>query len=54
VNVHDFTYVATYEDAEDATAIYGRLMGPAAASYLRDRDQRTVAWALRIYWMTLG
>jgi SAM-dependent methyltransferase len=51
VNVHDFPYVVTYETADEAAAIYGRLMGPAVASYLRDRDQQTVAWALRIYWM---
>lgn len=51
VQVHDFSYVATYESVDEAVAIYGRLMGPAVAGYLRDRDQRSVAWALRIYWL---
>jgi ubiquinone/menaquinone biosynthesis C-methylase UbiE len=54
VNVHDFPYVATYESVDEAAAIHGRLFGPPAAAYLRDRNQRTVAWALRIYWMRVA
>ena len=51
VHVHDFPYVADYGTVDDAVAIYGRLIGPAAAQYLRERNRHAVAWALRIYWM---
>jgi hypothetical protein len=46
--------VATYDTVDEAVAIHGRLMGPAVAAYLRARNQRTVSWALRIYWMRLS
>jgi ubiquinone/menaquinone biosynthesis C-methylase UbiE len=49
VHVHDFPYVATFESVDEAVAIHARLMGPAVAAYLRERNQRTVAWALRIH-----
>ena len=49
--VTGFRYVATYESVDEAVAIHGRLIGPVAANYLRDRNQRTVASILRIYWM---
>ena len=54
VNVHDFPYVAVFDSVDEAVAIHGRLMGPDVAAYLRERHQRTVAWALRIFWMTLA
>ena len=53
VNVHDFPYVATYESVDEAVAVHGRLIGPAAADYLRNRNQQTMASILRIYWMRI-
>lgn len=50
VRVHDFTYTADYGDPEEAAAILGRLYGPLASQYMRDRDQSTLAWRLRIYY----
>jgi SAM-dependent methyltransferase len=48
VHDHDFTYVAAYESAELAEAILGRIYGPTVRDYIRDRQQRTVTWSLRI------
>ena len=47
-SVRDFTYVAEYGDAKEAAVILGRLYGPGAKSYIRDRDQSTLGWRLRI------
>lgn len=51
VNVHDFPYVAQYESVDEAVAIHGRMIGPAVAQYLRDRNQSTMASILRTFWM---
>lgn len=48
VRVHDFTYIADYGDVDEAAAILGRVYGPLAPRYMRDRDQSTLAWRLRI------
>lgn len=50
LSVHDFSYRADYGSAAEAAAILGRLYGPVAESYLRDRDQATLDWRLRIYY----
>ncbi len=50
VRVHDFTYVADYGDPDEAAAILGRIYGPLASQYMRDRAQSTLAWRLRIYY----
>lgn len=47
---HDFSYVADYGSVDEAVAINGRLLGPAAATYLSERRQATVAWRLRIHY----
>lgn len=48
IGVHDFTVVADFGDVAEAAAVLGRLYGPAAARYLRERRQATVAWRYRI------
>jgi ubiquinone/menaquinone biosynthesis C-methylase UbiE len=48
VHDHDFTYLAEYASPELAEAILGRIYGPAVGAYIRDRQQRTIAWSLRI------
>ncbi len=50
VRAHDFTYIADYGDPDEAAAILGRIYGPLASQYMRDRDQSTLAWRLRIYY----
>lgn len=45
---HDFTYITTYDDCQEAAAIFGRLYGPKARRYFLDRQQSHVAWRLRI------
>jgi ubiquinone/menaquinone biosynthesis C-methylase UbiE len=50
IHHHDSAYRASYESVDEAAAIIGRLMGPACASYLLERNQATVLWALRITW----
>jgi hypothetical protein len=48
IHVHDFTYETDWGDVDEAAAILGRLWGPAAARYMTQRNQSTVAWRLRI------
>lgn len=48
VNNHDFTFVADYGDVDEAAAILGRVYGPVASRYMRQRMQSTLAWRLRI------
>ena len=50
IHRHDFSYVADYGSVDEAVAINGRLLGPAAAAYLAERRQATVAWRLRIHY----
>ncbi len=47
-HIQDFTFVADYGDCSEAAAIYGRLYGPKAKTYLQKRSQSTVSWRLRI------
>lgn len=54
VHDHDFTYVASYDSPEEAAAMCGRIYGPAVRAYMAGRNQRTVAWSLRITWARLG
>ena len=51
---HDFSYVADYGSVDEALAINGRLLGPAAAAYLAERRQATVAWRLRIHYARIA
>ena len=46
--LHDFTYISDYIDYREATAILGRLYGPAARQYIVDRQQSKLSWRLRI------
>lgn len=46
--LHDFTYVTDYGDCQEIAAMIGRLYGPVARQYLKDRQQSTLAWRLRI------
>ena len=48
IRLHDFTYVAEYNDYHEAAAILGRLYGPRVRQYLLERRQSGVAWRLRI------
>jgi len=43
---YEFSYVADYGTVENAAAIHGRILGPAAANYLTDRAQATIRWRL--------
>jgi ubiquinone/menaquinone biosynthesis C-methylase UbiE len=46
IHRHEFSYVADYGTVENAAAIHGRILGPAAAKYLTDRGQATIRWRL--------
>jgi ubiquinone/menaquinone biosynthesis C-methylase UbiE len=48
VHLHDFTYETDYGSIDDAAAILGRMYGPSASQYVRDREQATLTWRLRI------
>jgi SAM-dependent methyltransferase len=48
VHIHDFTYEADYGTIDEAAAILGRMYGPVASKFVRDREQSTLAWRLRI------
>jgi SAM-dependent methyltransferase len=48
VHIHDFTYEADYGTLDEAAAILGRMYGPVACQFVRDREQSTLAWRLRI------
>jgi SAM-dependent methyltransferase len=50
LHVHDFTYTADYGTPEEAAAIFGRLFGPNAQRYLRERRRSTVWSRLRIWY----
>jgi|SRR5579884_1603387 len=47
-NIHDFTRVIRYSGLEELCSIYGRIYGPKASSYLRRKDEPSIAWRLRI------
>ena len=48
VHHHDFTYDTAYAGVEEAAAILGRIYGPSAGEYVREREQATLTWRLRI------
>jgi hypothetical protein len=48
VCLHDFTYETDYGNIDEAAAILGRMYGPTASQYVRDREQATLNWRLRI------
>jgi SAM-dependent methyltransferase len=48
VHIHDFTYEADYGTIDEAAAILGRMYGPVAGQFVRDREQSTLGWRLRI------
>ncbi len=45
---HDFNTISEYGDSQEAAAIFGRLYGPKARQYFRDRQQSHFTWRLRI------
>jgi SAM-dependent methyltransferase len=47
-HVHDFTYVAQYESADELAAIMGRIYGPRCAHYIKERHQSTFTTRERI------
>lgn len=48
IGIHDFTVVADYGSASEAAAVLGRFYGPAAARYICERRQTTLAWRYRV------
>jgi hypothetical protein len=46
--IHEFTYISRYDSADELTAMVGRLYGPVAENYVRDRNRPTLAWRLQI------
>lgn len=48
IKIHQFTYVADYQDYCEAAAITGRLYGPKARRYFMARKQSTLSWRLQI------
>jgi SAM-dependent methyltransferase len=48
VHQHDFTYETDFGSVEEAAAILGRMYGPSAGKYVREREQSTLTWRLRI------
>jgi ubiquinone/menaquinone biosynthesis C-methylase UbiE len=48
VHRHDFTDATDYGSIDEAAAILGRMYGPSASRYVRDREQATLTWRLRI------
>ena len=48
INIHQFTYLADYQDASEIAAMTGRLYGPKAKGYFMTRQQSTFAWRLQI------
>ena len=53
MHIHDFTYEADYGTVDEAAAILGRMYGPVASTFVRDREQSTLTWRLRIASATL-
>jgi len=48
IQIHQFTYVADYQDPSEAAAMAGRLYGPKAKDYFLARSQSSFAWRLQI------
>ena len=48
INIHQFTYVADYQDASEIAAMTGRLYGPKAKGYFLTRKQSRFGWRLQI------
>jgi SAM-dependent methyltransferase len=48
IQVHQFTYVAAYQDYAEIAAMTGRLYGPKAKRYFLTRKQSTFSWRLQI------
>lgn len=48
IDLHQFTYVADYQDYSEAALMTGRLYGPKAKHYFMARKQSTFAWRLQI------
>lgn len=44
----DFDYVTDYGSAEEVARLYGRIYGPEVADHLRERQQSTLRWRLRL------
>jgi ubiquinone/menaquinone biosynthesis C-methylase UbiE len=48
INIHQFTYVAHYQNYSEAACITGRLYGSKAKRYFMTREQSTFSWRLQI------
>ena len=48
VHLHQFTYLADYQDYAEAALMIGRLYGQKAKNYFLERKQSTYSWRLQI------
>ncbi|MBN2033903.1 MAG: class I SAM-dependent methyltransferase [Deltaproteobacteria bacterium] len=48
IHIHEFTYVADYQDYSIVADMTGRLYGPKAKHYFMTRRQSTFSWRLQI------
>ena len=53
-HTHDFTYTGEYGSREELAALVGRIYGPAAADYVRERRRSSLSWRLRIEYVQVA